>query len=490
MLAAFVLRMVGSGRRSLWFDEAREVDVAWQPLSELLGYAADMMQPPLYSLVLHPWLALGSGEVWLRALSALLSCGAVLAVALWAAHRHGPRAAPWAGMCLALLPMSVRYGQEIGEYALVECALAWTCLCLDRALVRGTRAAWVAFGAAATAALFSHYGAMLVLAPVVALAAGGLLRARRLSALAHLTAAVAAAAMLFAPLALTWLPAARAKVPELAAAHHGWTGAGWSGPLEEAARVVTLAARTLAYALTGHPDATLGAAPAFVAVVVALALSTWAFVAAPATRSAALWAVAALASVVAAVRTGDYAYGEPWGRYLVILGPLVALPLGGALAELERRRAAVARALAVGFSAVWLAALPSRAEWIGNREDVRGAFAVWRALPAPRPVTFVHDGAALSFRYSLRRDATGAACADDPGPCRLVFLGELERPSDPLQPEALLVLAHDHGDELRLLEALADYEVAARTELDGARVVRLRRVREPGWIPPPLPEPE
>src|SRR5438874_705566 len=59
ILAAFLLRRYHLGSESLWFDEADIVERARQPVSVLLqGFTQAGENGPLYTLLLHYWLAL------------------------------------------------------------------------------------------------------------------------------------------------------------------------------------------------------------------------------------------------------------------------------------------------------------------------------------------------------------------------------------------------------------------------------------------------
>ena len=160
-LCAFVLRLIRLDEPTLRWDEGWSIAHASLPWGELLRVAAEDWHPPLYTLLLKLWLALGKSVFQVRYLSVLLG---VLGVPL--ASLVGWR---WSGRaavaCLAALfaaawPLLVYYGQVTRMYPLVVAAVllaAYGLLRLlqrDRALDR----ALPALGAAA--AMYSLYYAV------------------------------------------------------------------------------------------------------------------------------------------------------------------------------------------------------------------------------------------------------------------------------------------------------------------------------------------
>ena len=162
LLSAAFLRLWGLGLQSLWLDEAFShvfavlpPNVAWQAIS------VDAVHPPLYYLMLRPWLALaGESEFALRlpsALAGILSVALMLRVGREWLDR---RAARWGALFLALNPLHVWYSQEARMYALLGlCALA-VLLAFWRALHSRRRRAWVVLGGLSAVAYLVHYFAL------------------------------------------------------------------------------------------------------------------------------------------------------------------------------------------------------------------------------------------------------------------------------------------------------------------------------------------
>ncbi|MGL4651328.1 MAG: hypothetical protein ACRC1H_18120, partial [Caldilineaceae bacterium] len=57
VLLAFALRLHELARQDIWWDEARNLDVALRPLRQIAGSPELDIQPPLYYYLLHGWLA-------------------------------------------------------------------------------------------------------------------------------------------------------------------------------------------------------------------------------------------------------------------------------------------------------------------------------------------------------------------------------------------------------------------------------------------------
>ncbi len=127
-------------RRGLWLDEALSVNIASLPLGDIPGALKHDGHPPLYYLLLHFWLMLGSSDWWVRALSGVISL-AGMPLAYLAGRRLGHRRAA-AGLgarrtglitlsLWAVLPFAVRYGSETRMYSLVSALVLAGYLLID-----------------------------------------------------------------------------------------------------------------------------------------------------------------------------------------------------------------------------------------------------------------------------------------------------------------------------------------------------------------------
>jgi len=168
-------------RSGLWLDEALTVNISTLPLGDIPDALRRDGHPPLHYVLLNYWSSIGgTSDWWVRALSGVLSLGA-LPLAFLAGRRiaqrsgAGPLGEHRTGLIalalMAMLPYGVRYGAETRMYALVSLlALGGYLLAEDLLTARsdGRRRVAVTAGAAlvTTALLWTHYWSMWLLAAV------------------------------------------------------------------------------------------------------------------------------------------------------------------------------------------------------------------------------------------------------------------------------------------------------------------------------------
>jgi mannosyltransferase len=197
---AAVLRFVSLGAQSYHHDEivtASRVlrDGFWHAM-EAVGFSESA--PPLYYALAWLWTQLtGTGEVGLRSLSALAGIATVPVAFLLGAELRGRRTGVVAAALVAVNPMLLWYSQEARAYALFVLLTALSVLYFVRALDRGRRRDFLAWGIASALALATHYFAAFP----VAVEALWLLR-RRGRESAPGVGIVVAASLLLAPLAV------------------------------------------------------------------------------------------------------------------------------------------------------------------------------------------------------------------------------------------------------------------------------------------------
>lgn len=118
VFAGCVLRIYGVGEKSFWFDESLVLLEARQDVPVLMGERAEGIHPPLYRLLLHFWMKLGEGEVFLRLPSVFLSSASILVCFLIALRIIGRNGAFFAAALMAFSPFQIYYAQEVKMYAL------------------------------------------------------------------------------------------------------------------------------------------------------------------------------------------------------------------------------------------------------------------------------------------------------------------------------------------------------------------------------------
>jgi len=118
-LFAAIIRAVGLGAKSLWYDEAVLYWIARTPISALIAANAQgNSAPPLYAFLVHMVSGISSSEAALRSVSWLAGS---LAIPLFyqLSVRYVSRAAAFASALLvAVAPVFVEYSQQLREYSL------------------------------------------------------------------------------------------------------------------------------------------------------------------------------------------------------------------------------------------------------------------------------------------------------------------------------------------------------------------------------------
>ncbi|MDQ0776849.1 mannosyltransferase [Streptomyces aurantiacus] len=124
----------GIDRGGMWRDEAVTVQVARRSLPQIwhLLHSVDVVHG-LYYLLMHPVLAVHSGEVALRLPSLCAAAVTAGLVGALGARLARPRVGLWAGLLYAVTPMAGHFAQEGRSYALVAAGAAGATLLLVRA---------------------------------------------------------------------------------------------------------------------------------------------------------------------------------------------------------------------------------------------------------------------------------------------------------------------------------------------------------------------
>jgi uncharacterized membrane protein len=198
---AALLRFSTLGVQNFWPDEAVTAALVDQDLGGMLSVIPHSEStPPLYYLLAWLWSrAFGTGEVGLRALSALFGTLTIPMVYAAGARLVSKRVALYATLLAAVSPALVWYSQEARAYALLFLLCATSLWLFARAVEEPRGWTLTAWAATCVAALYTHYfAAFFVGAEAVALLVLG--RERRWILLA--LGAMAAAAVCLLPIAL------------------------------------------------------------------------------------------------------------------------------------------------------------------------------------------------------------------------------------------------------------------------------------------------
>jgi mannosyltransferase len=186
LLAAWGLRLVGLDRQDIWWDEARNIDVALRPFSQVAIAPELDIHPPFYFWLLHGWsrlngLAVGMEPAQMAVVTRLLSVMAgVVSVALLyqlAMRCSLLQTRHWAGVVAALVgalsPFWLAESQETRMYTLgfalllaaaVALMAAWRQVERLEQGISTLRRPLVVFVVLSTLALLTHYNAVFIVA--------------------------------------------------------------------------------------------------------------------------------------------------------------------------------------------------------------------------------------------------------------------------------------------------------------------------------------
>lgn len=199
---ALVLRLAGTGERTLFWDEAYHVQLVLLPsTTEMLGAAlSNPPSDPLYMLLLRAWAAFAGTADQVIRLPSILAGAATAPAAAWLGWELtlSRRVALASALLVAIAPYAVELGQEASLYAFVTLTTTLALAALWRWRRTGRRSDGALAVLLSIVAVYSHYVVPAVLGLVAFTSLSRLGGPRRVSARAI---AVAASIVL-----LAWLP--------------------------------------------------------------------------------------------------------------------------------------------------------------------------------------------------------------------------------------------------------------------------------------------
>ncbi|MFZ1052418.1 MAG: glycosyltransferase family 39 protein [Candidatus Sulfotelmatobacter sp.] len=185
----FLARLWAASGTFLNPDEALHFRLANQ-LSLALAYKESLTasHPPLLTLLLYFWRALGTSELWLRLPSVLAGVAFCWMFYKWFSNAAGDLAGFIALLFVALLPPIVLLSAEVRQYALLLAFLASALYFLDDAFGKKSAARMAAFTLCLYLAMLSHYSAFLFAAALGIYALLRIFRERQPASLASVWA--------------------------------------------------------------------------------------------------------------------------------------------------------------------------------------------------------------------------------------------------------------------------------------------------------------
>ncbi len=215
LLAAWALRLHRLDMQDIWWDEARNIDVATRPLAQIAPAPELDIHPPLYFYALHAWTRLaGSVSFATRFFSAWFGMLTLALVYRLGLRLGGPRArqtALLAVLLAAAAPFALGEAQETRMYTVSWALLAAGQLALWHALEGWQQIRrWGPFVLLTAAALLTHYAtATIVLTWAIWLLAWAMSHRQRWLRLRMLLLAGAGVVLLWLPV----LPIAWRQIP-------------------------------------------------------------------------------------------------------------------------------------------------------------------------------------------------------------------------------------------------------------------------------------
>jgi mannosyltransferase len=467
-LIGAVLALWGLGTESLWLDEATSLDLArMSPPAFWRQVTGPEINAIAYYLALRGWVTFGTGEAWIRLLSALFAIATIPVVWMLGLRLFGEPRARIAALVLAANPFFIQFAQEARGYSLAMLLSAASTLAFVLALERSTFKRWVAWAVLAGVGLYAHLftafaiaGQLLVAGTTASVDHG--LRAR----LRPLASSTAAVALMAVPIVVVVATSGRehlAHIPAPTPFHIVRTGyfvTGGYPPLTIFIGLLTVAAAAATARAWRRQELTR---PAELG-----SLLVWVWLLVPPVMSLA----------ISLVKPIFYA------RYLIVMLPAIAFVVAIGVASLRPARlagAAVAIVAAVSLVGVMVQAATL------SKEDWRGAATVVleRAEPGDG-IAFVSASVAKPFAYYVARSGRAHAAptpiwpevewlAADP----LVRIPDLAVTQDRIARRDRVWLVVSHEDRsLDDLESIESALAAAHVERE---VIRLHRVEIRLW---------
>jgi mannosyltransferase len=223
LLVAWGLRFVALDRQDIWWDEARNIDVALRPFTQVAIAPELDIHPPVYFWLLHGWTRLSQVSMamepaqiafvtrWLSVAAGVISVALLYQLARRASS---DQLAAWSGVVASLIgafsPFWLAESQETRMYTVGFALLLGAGVALLVAWQRGGRGPLTAFVLLSVLALLTHYNAVFILvAWYIGWGVWALFHPQRKSQLTMLSVCGVATAILVSPI----VPIALRQIP-------------------------------------------------------------------------------------------------------------------------------------------------------------------------------------------------------------------------------------------------------------------------------------
>jgi mannosyltransferase len=427
---ACVLGLISIERRSLWIDEAVDVDWAQQSWSDLVRVAfQNEGSQALYLLFLKPWLAVTSTDEWVVRFPSVLftALAAALLVVLGDRLFQSRLVGFGAGLLLATNAFVVSWSQQVRQYSLAMLLAVVATYLFVRALESEGWGWWLAYGAVAGVSVYAHFYVAFVLASHVPalFVSGKPLAVRRWAVASAIGLVIALPALDFAlnhdTGQVSWIPELEYEYVEEVV--HAVSGESWA-----LLAVGAIGLCALAYGATRY------------------AADSWRYV------LVASWLIVPLLLACAV------SVFKPMllDRYLIVAAPALALASAYAVSRLGQRAGAVALVALVAVGLLHVR------DWYGSfiEQDWRGAVALAERERQPSEQLLVYPGwlyAPVTYYAEAPPDTSEVLSTD----------------------RAWVVSLADRATEIEAWASGSGYEVAEKSSFVSVETWRLEKRESP-----------
>lgn len=165
VVLGFALWSLQLGVKSFWDDEILSIRHAelLKNFTSLFSMQAGNAHPPVYFLLLRPWLLLGNSEGWTRLLSVLLAIPSIVLVYFLGKRLVNPLTGLVSSTLYMTMPVLLIYFREVRMYSLLTTLSCASLLLLLKALDDNKPRSWLFFSVATFITLITHYHGFLIL---------------------------------------------------------------------------------------------------------------------------------------------------------------------------------------------------------------------------------------------------------------------------------------------------------------------------------------
>lgn len=158
-----VLRLINLDQ-SLWLDEATQVILSQDSLSNIFyNHGADF-HPPLSYILMHFWIFLGTSESWLRLLSVIFGVLTIWFCYKLASGIFNPKIGLLSALLLAISPYHIYYSQEVRMYSEMTFFAVCSMYFFYRYIKENKLINSFVYIFATTALIYTHYDGVFLIA--------------------------------------------------------------------------------------------------------------------------------------------------------------------------------------------------------------------------------------------------------------------------------------------------------------------------------------